>query len=266
MATSTPRVGFVRPEIADTTIWHDLYTPMLDKLDSAVGAQVYTASTRPASGYSGKIIWETTYNAELVHNGSAWRYSSVPAASTMSSVTGTHTGQMGIQTSDLTVKLWNGASWVNPTSTASTTPASTYFTHYEFTTTASTTSGSDYWPLFNSAVSTGTYAVHSNVGGESVFTLSTTGLYEVQAQAIWASNTTGRRALAVNGATSSIRFGGTAIPAAANGLACLNIGFTRYFSAGQVLQVVTNQDSGGALNHAVAASGLRTWISIRYIP
>lgn len=269
MATSTTRVGLLRPEATDTTNWDDIYPPTLDDIDDALGAQVYTASTMPASSWSGKQIYNSTYKAEETHDGSGWVFTSVPAASTLQgTVTGTHNGCLGVQTSDMTVKTWvaSSSTWNDPRPQAQT-PLATYVASG----TQSCANNTDVYALFDgTAEFTSTFVTKttaaSGSGGGSVFTMNVTGTYVITAQAVWASSTGGRREIhIVDSTNSNNRWGSTNVDCSNNPLATPNLTAIRRFTAGDAVKIMVNQNSGGALDLEVKAWGVKPRISIAWI-
>lgn len=263
MATSTPRAGFVRPEITDTDDWHDIYTPFLDDVDAAVGAEVFAASSVPASGFSGKLVHESDTHALKVHDGSAWVYATPPVAATASAIGGTHVGQLGVQTSDATIKYYTGSAWADPTPAASTSLA-TYLT----ASTQACANNSDVMVVFDgsteatSSLITKTTAA-SGSGGGSVFTFGQTATYMVVAQCVWVSNNNGRRELHIIDSTNTSNRWGSGTqdcsntPEAVAAATCI-----RRFTAGDAIRIMVNQNSGGSLDIESKAWGTRPRISI----
>ncbi len=269
MSTSSSRLGLYIPTLGDQANIVVTYGDWVDDIDAAVGSQVFTASTLPASGFSGKQVWDSTNNRLRVQastsTGSTWRDVSVPVWTSLSGVTGTHTGELAFQTSDNTLNRWTGSTWTVYPAAATTAADRLYMA--EFTTTTSVPNSTDFWPNFNSEIETSPHVTKTTEGGESIFTLNTTGLYTVTFQAVFATSTGGRRqAFVINGANSSVRYRGDSPSAAQNPFPFPGGTFERVFTAGATLQLQVNQDSGGALNMLPTATGMKTFISIRYVP
>ena len=117
-----------------------------------------------------------------------------------------------------------------------------------------------------------------HTGSSALITFVTNGLYDIRCQAMWAANTTGRRAVRImdNAAgTSIIHHGILSSIAAPDGSAYT--GFTqdtsqevsilRYCAAGFVLKVQVWQNSGGALALMgdLGASNIESYLSIRWV-
>lgn len=268
MATSTTRVGLHRPEATDTDVWDDIYPPTLDDIDDALGAQVYTASTIPASGFSGKQVYNSTSKAEETYDGTGWRFTSVPTASTLQgTVTGTHDGCLGVQTSDMTVKTWvaSSSTWAAPVNRTAVQLA-TYVT----TGTQSIANNTDAFVLFNGTPEATTTYVASTIaasgsGGGSVFTAQVAGVYTIVAQAVWASSTTGKREVhIVSAASNNVRYGTQTVDCSGNPLGTPNCTAIVRLAQGDGIRIMVSQNSGGALDLEVKAWGVRPRVSIKY--
>jgi len=72
MATSTTKLGLTKPAYTDVVDVADLNNNA-DKLDAAAGFTICTSGTRPASPWSGQVIYETDTGLSLVWDGSAWQ-------------------------------------------------------------------------------------------------------------------------------------------------------------------------------------------------
>lgn len=72
MATSTTKLGLTKPAYTDVVDVADL-NDNADKLDAAVGMTICTSATRPATPWSGQIIFETDTLIPYVWDGSAWQ-------------------------------------------------------------------------------------------------------------------------------------------------------------------------------------------------
>lgn len=75
MATFTTRANLKKPDPAEFINVVDL-DDNFDKIDNGLGALLCTSTTRPASPFSGQLIWQTDTKSGFVWNGSAW----VPSA------------------------------------------------------------------------------------------------------------------------------------------------------------------------------------------
>jgi len=74
MATSTTKLGLIKPDYTDVVDVADLNTNA-DDIDAAVGMTIVTSSTRPASPWAGQIIFETDTELSFVWDGSVWKAS-----------------------------------------------------------------------------------------------------------------------------------------------------------------------------------------------
>jgi hypothetical protein len=83
MATTTTRLGLTKPDYADNVDIADINSNM-DDIDAAVGASVVTSGTRPASPFTGQVIYETDTESTFVWTGSAWIASGGGASVTVS--------------------------------------------------------------------------------------------------------------------------------------------------------------------------------------
>lgn len=266
MSGSSTRLGLYIPTLGDQANIVTTYGDWVDDIDAAVGNEVYTASTRPASGFSGKAIFESETRAALVWGGAAWYYVTPPVASSLSTVTGTHAGLLGVQTSDNTLKRWTGSAWTNLTMPAS--GITGQGAVYERAATQSTANNTDVFVDFDTAVVETTYITKTTSTG-SVFTINVTGWYTMSAQARWADNNTGRRDVhIVNAVNNNIRYATSAVSATQNGSgtgtgqpACTH---SHYLTAGTTVKVMVNQNSGGSLNLEAAAFGPRPRVSFLY--
>jgi len=72
MATSTTRLSLIKPAFTDTVDISDINSNM-DDIDAAIGASVVTSGTRPASPYTGQVIFQTDTSSSFVYDGSAWQ-------------------------------------------------------------------------------------------------------------------------------------------------------------------------------------------------
>lgn len=71
MATTTSRLGLIKPDYSDNVDVADLNSNA-DDIDAAVGAQVVTSSTRPSTPYTGQLIYETDTDKTFAWTGAAW--------------------------------------------------------------------------------------------------------------------------------------------------------------------------------------------------
>jgi len=83
MATSTTKLGLTKPDFVDVVDVSELNTNA-DAIDAAVGATIVTSATRPASPWTGQIIYETDTESTFVWTGSAWIASGGGASVTVS--------------------------------------------------------------------------------------------------------------------------------------------------------------------------------------
>ena len=74
MATSTSKLGLTKPDLTDNVDVTVLNTNF-DDIDTAAGFAIVTSSTRPASPWTGQIIYETDTESSFVWDGSAWQAS-----------------------------------------------------------------------------------------------------------------------------------------------------------------------------------------------
>jgi hypothetical protein len=72
MATSTTKLGLIKPDYTDVVDVADLNTNA-DDIDAAVGFTICTSSTRPATPWTGQSIFETDTSSSFVYDGSAWQ-------------------------------------------------------------------------------------------------------------------------------------------------------------------------------------------------
>lgn len=120
------------------------------------------------------------------------------------------------------------------------------------------TSGTEQTVTFNSELYD-SGGLHSTSANTSRLTAPITGLYDIGASIRFASNATGYRYiyLLLNGATAIIVH---SVPAA-NGIVTVLPVSTHYqLAAGDYVEVVANQTSGGALNLQAGAGGLDFWM------
>jgi hypothetical protein len=301
MATSTTRVGLVRPEAGDTALARVDFSSNMDKIDTAIGAQVVTSSTRPSSTYSGKPIWETNTQAEVVHDGSAWRYASTPVAASTSTITATHTGQLAVQTNDNTVSVYSGSAWryVSAPIAASATSITRVHTGllavqtgdttlkihngtsfvapvnqatcelatFVHTGTQSVANNSDVYVNFNgTAEATSTYISQTTVASASLFTINKAGVYSITAQVVFASSTTGKREVhIVNGANANVRWGTNTVDCSGNPLGTPNCAALVRLAVNDTIKIMCSQNSGGALDLEVKSWGVRPRVSFAYL-
>jgi hypothetical protein len=72
MATSTTKLGLIKPDFTDVVDITDLNSNA-DDIDAAVGATIVTSTTRPTVPFAGQTIFETDTDSTLVWNGTAWK-------------------------------------------------------------------------------------------------------------------------------------------------------------------------------------------------
>jgi hypothetical protein len=72
MATTTTRLGLIKPDLTDIVDIGDL-NDNADDLDAAVGMTIVTSTTRPTSPWDGQIIHETDTGNSFVWDGTAWK-------------------------------------------------------------------------------------------------------------------------------------------------------------------------------------------------
>jgi hypothetical protein len=72
MATSTTKLGLIKPDFVDVVDITDLNSNA-DDIDAAVGFSIVTSSTRPASPYTGQSIFETDTGDSFIWDGAAWQ-------------------------------------------------------------------------------------------------------------------------------------------------------------------------------------------------
>lgn len=72
MATNTTRLSLIKPDYSDNVDIADINSNM-DDIDAAVGASVVTSGTRPASPFTGQVIYETDTASSFVYDGSTWK-------------------------------------------------------------------------------------------------------------------------------------------------------------------------------------------------
>lgn len=72
MATSTTKLGLIKPDFVDVVDITDLNSNA-DDIDAAVGFTICTNATRPASPYTGQSIFETDTGDSFIWDGSAWQ-------------------------------------------------------------------------------------------------------------------------------------------------------------------------------------------------
>lgn len=72
MATTTTRLSLTKPDYTDNVDIADINSNM-DDIDAAVGASVVTSGTRPASPFTGQVIFETDTSSSYVYDGSTWQ-------------------------------------------------------------------------------------------------------------------------------------------------------------------------------------------------
>lgn len=73
MSTSTAKLQLLKPAGTDFVNVLTQLDGNLDKIDSDAGATVCTSSTRPASPYSGQVIYETDIDAICMWTGTLWK-------------------------------------------------------------------------------------------------------------------------------------------------------------------------------------------------
>ena len=74
MATNTTKLGLIKPDLTDVVDVADL-NDNADSIDAAVGFTICTSATRPASPWTGQVIYETDTGLSFVWDGSAWQAS-----------------------------------------------------------------------------------------------------------------------------------------------------------------------------------------------
>jgi len=72
MATSTTKLGLIKPDYTDVVDVADLNTNA-DDIDAAVGFTICTNATRPGTPYTGQSIFETDTGDSFIWDGSAWQ-------------------------------------------------------------------------------------------------------------------------------------------------------------------------------------------------
>jgi hypothetical protein len=72
MATSTTKLGLIKPDFVDVVDITDLNSNA-DDIDAAVGFTICTNATRPASPFTGQSIFETDTGDSFIWDGSAWQ-------------------------------------------------------------------------------------------------------------------------------------------------------------------------------------------------
>lgn len=72
MATSTTKLGLTKPALTDNVDVTVLNTNF-DDIDTAAGFAIVTSATRPATPWTGQIIYETDTESSFVWDGSAWQ-------------------------------------------------------------------------------------------------------------------------------------------------------------------------------------------------
>lgn len=72
MATSTTKLGLIKPDFTDVVDISDLNSNA-DDIDAAVGSTIVTSATRPASPFAGQVIFETDTELSFVWDGSTWK-------------------------------------------------------------------------------------------------------------------------------------------------------------------------------------------------
>ena len=71
MATTTTKLGLIKPDLVENVDIGKINDNM-DDLDAAAGASIVTFATRPASPWTGQVIYETDTENSFVWSGSAW--------------------------------------------------------------------------------------------------------------------------------------------------------------------------------------------------
>lgn len=72
MATSTTKLGLIKPDFVDVVDITDLNSNA-DDIDAAVGFTICTNATRPVSPFTGQSIFETDTGDSFIWDGSAWQ-------------------------------------------------------------------------------------------------------------------------------------------------------------------------------------------------
>jgi hypothetical protein len=276
MSTTTSRAGIFKPENGDGALIIPSWAGCMDTIDAGLGNEVFTASTRPASGFSGKAIYNSTYKAAEVRDGTAWVRVSATIASTLTGVTPTHQGALGVETSTKQIKLGNAAvnGWDNLIVPAST--QTVQFGAWYRAATQSLANNTDVRVDFDTAEARTTTFVSkttnaSGSGGGSRFTFLVAGVYSIMAQVHFDANTTGRRdvhivnaALAGGAGNNNIRYGSAQMTAPSSASPTVQVSAETVFAVGDAIEVWANQNSGGALNIKSETFGPQPRISIRY--
>lgn len=275
MASSTTRLGLRQVTLDDVSNFLTDASDNFDDIDAAVGAQVYAASALPSSGYSGKLVWDTTNTRLRVQqstsSGSAWRDVSVPVWTSLAAVTGTHTGELAFQTSDNTLNRWTGAAWTNLQTTVAASGITGQGASYTRLATQACANNTDVFVDFDTAENTTTYITKTTSTG-SVFTINVAGWYTITAQAHWDETVTavGRRDVhIVNGANSNIRYATQTGPASQNGLTGTatgtpNCAVSVNLTAGTTVKIMVNQNQGSSLNLKAETYGICTRVTFLY--
>lgn len=72
MATTTTKLSLIKPDLTDVVDVGNL-NDNADSIDAAVGSTICTNATRPASPFTGQVIFETDTSDSFVWDGSAWQ-------------------------------------------------------------------------------------------------------------------------------------------------------------------------------------------------
>lgn len=72
MATNTTKLGLIKPDFTDVVDIAQLNSNA-DDIDGAVGSTIVTSTTRPASPFTGQVIFETDTENSFVWTGSEWK-------------------------------------------------------------------------------------------------------------------------------------------------------------------------------------------------
>ena len=112
MATSTPRLALIKPAGTDLVSLSDI-NANYDKLDTNAGIFLCTSGTRPATPYSGQLIFETDTRRILQWSGSAWVNHSIGVlvCTTATRPSVPYAGQLIHDTDTNEILIRNGGSW-----------------------------------------------------------------------------------------------------------------------------------------------------------
>jgi hypothetical protein len=72
MATSTTKLGLIKPDFTDVVDITDLNSNA-DDIDAAVGSTIVTSTTRPVAPYAGQVVYETDTEKSFVWTGTEWK-------------------------------------------------------------------------------------------------------------------------------------------------------------------------------------------------